>query len=412
MRACLALLALALVACRSRAQRSADASPAQGARVASTFERPDPALVAEGRALVGRFECARCHTIESIARPSEFQDCVGCHRRVKDGSFDARPEHLREWSTNLVDLVDSPSLSHVGARLRSSWIAAFLQDPHDLRPHLRATMPRLAVSDAQARAIAAFLTRDAVEAREDGPGDDPALVARGRTLFAERACVTCHRFDDPARIDRALTEDAAAATPHALAPDLRHTRQRFRRENLARWIREPHVMKPGTAMPTLVHDERDARALAAYVLYAPLREPTRVEAPAMLPVLARRVSWQEVSTAVFARTCRHCHADRDFAFGDGGPGNTGGFGFAPRGIDLSSHNGALSGMLVGAERRSIFAVDDSGMPRIVRALRARQLEEAGQRDPDVRGMPLGHPALSAEQLQLVRSWIAAGRPLE
>jgi cytochrome c2 len=407
-----ALLALALVACRGRAQPAPDASNPPRARGASTFEAPAAPLVAEGRALVGRFECARCHSIESIAPASPFQDCVGCHRRVKDGTFDARPEHLREWSANLVDLVDSPSLSYVGARLRPSWIAAFLQDPHDVRPNLRATMPRLAVSAAQARAIAAFLTRDAVAEGSAPPAEDPALVTRGRALFAERACGGCHRFDDPARIDRAGAQDASAVTPHALAPDLRFTRQRFRSENLARWILDPQRIKPGTAMPALVRDEGDARALAAYVLYAPLREPTRVEAPAMLPVLARRVSWQEVSTAVFARTCRHCHADRDFAFGDGGPGNTGGFGFAPRGLDLSSHNGALSGMLVGAERRSIFAVDDSGLPRIVRALRARQLEEAGQRDPDVRGMPLGHPALSAEQLQLVRSWIAAGRPLE
>jgi mono/diheme cytochrome c family protein len=259
-----ALLALALVACRGRAQPAPDASNPPRARGASTFEAPAAPLVAEGRALVGRFECARCHSIESIAPASPFQDCVGCHRRVKDGTFDARPEHLREWSANLVDLVDSPSLSYVGARLRPSWIAAFLQDPHDVRPNLRATMPRLAVSAAQARAIAAFLTRDAVAEGSAPPAEDPALVTRGRALFAERACGGCHRFDDPARIDRAGAQDASAVTPHALAPDLRFTRQRFRSENLARWILDPQRIKPGTAMPALV-PRRGRRARAGRV---------------------------------------------------------------------------------------------------------------------------------------------------
>jgi hypothetical protein len=62
------------------------------------------------------------------------------------------------------------------------------------------------------------------------------------------------------------------------------------------------------------------------------------------------------------------------------------------------------------ERRSVFETLDDGTPRLVAALLARAAEEAGQPDPRVRGMPLGLPALPPEDIQLVETWIAQGRP--
>jgi hypothetical protein len=63
-----------------------------------------------------------------------------------------------------------------------------------------------------------------------------------------------------------------------------------------------------------------------------------------------------------------------------------------------------------AERKSVFAKTADGTPLLVAALLARQEEEAGAPRADLRGMPLGLPALSAEEVQLVETWIAAGRP--
>lgn len=418
MRSALAIIALSLApsACRPRAASPQRATADASATGPERIEHASPALVAEGRALIERFECNRCHAIEQLTPANEFADCVGCHRRVKDRTFAARPEHLREWNEHLQDLIDAPSLAHVGERLRAPWLRAFLQAPVDLRPHLRATMPRLAIDAHSARAMVAFLTRDAREHDVSPLSNDTATIARGRALFAEKQCGACHVFDDRAPAPR---DAATSITAHVLAPDLRYVRERFRSEQLVRWILTPQQIKPETAMPALVRDEAEARALASYVQFAPLRPRTIVALPPLLAPLDRRVAWDEVNQRVFSQTCRHCHADRDFAFGDGGPGNTGGFGFAPRGIDLASYNGALSGMFDGAladgaqrERRSMFTVDASGLPWIVRAMRARQLEEHGELDPAVRGMPLGHPALSAEQIQLVRTWIASGRPLD
>jgi hypothetical protein len=62
------------------------------------------------------------------------------------------------------------------------------------------------------------------------------------------------------------------------------------------------------------------------------------------------------------------------------------------------------------ERMSVFAKTADGTPLLVASLLARQKEEADEVVPDLRGMPLGLPALSAEQVQLVESWVAQGRP--
>jgi hypothetical protein len=130
-----------------------------------------------------------------------------------------------------------------------------------------------------------------------------------------------------------------------------------------------------------------------------------------LPVLTRRVSFEEVNDKVFMKICRHCHGDADALLGDGGPGNTGGFGFKPRGINFSHYRGVMSGRINDAgERESLFLPLKDGTPRLLGALLARHSEYAGSPNPEVRGMPLGLPPLPAEQIQLVETWITQGRP--
>ena len=56
---------------------------------------------------------------------------------------------------------DVPSLTDLGARLRPGWVMNYLLHPHDLRPNLAQTMPRLDLSVEQARDIATYLTQAA-----------------------------------------------------------------------------------------------------------------------------------------------------------------------------------------------------------------------------------------------------------
>jgi hypothetical protein len=181
--------------------------------------------------------------------------------------------------------------------------------------------------------------------------------------------------------------------------------------DLVAWLLDPGAIKPGTPMPQVPMSPAEARDIAAFVVTAELAPQAPRSAPERLPLLSRRVTYGEVDRRVFRLTCRHCHSEPDYALGDGGPGNTGGFGFKPRGLNLATYEGIAAGYVDDqGERRSVFSRGPDGAPRLVAALLARQAEEAGRADPAVRGMPLGLPAVGPEEIQLVESWIAQGRP--
>jgi cytochrome c2 len=266
-------------------------------------------------------------------------------------------------------------------------------------------MPRLALSPEEARDVAAYLAA----AR---PLPAPAKIQRGdaaagRRLAQSRGCASCHAFSGVSAWASARNTGASVE----LAPDLSHARERLSRETLAAWLENPAALKPDTSMPNLGLTEAERSDLAAFILDVPLK-PNPVMPFTRLPILERRVSYAEVDSRVFSVTCRHCHSNNEVAFGDGGPGYDGGFGFGPRRIDLSSHRGVASGMLDRqGQRRSLFTPAKSGDPRLLAALLVRHSEERGEVEPDLRGMPLGLPPLTAEQIQLVETWIAQGRPL-
>jgi len=393
------LLALLLVGCSCGSGVEAGAS-----------DEPVSAPESEGRQLVRHFECARCHSIPGEAPVEEGHDCVGCHRSIASGSFDAPAAALSDWQAHVLPLTHNPSLSGVGARLRRAWIEQYLLHPRDVRPALVPTMPRLSISPAQAAAIARFLAPgepDPIEGRADARVD-PFDVGRGRRVYRERGCVRCHAFSGAA----VPSPMASAAVEVRLAPDLRFARERVRPDVIEAWILDPRSVDPEALMPATPMPREDAAALVAFVMHTPLTEDAPAPVPARLPVLERPVTWPEVEERVFRRVCWHCHSDPDFGLGDGGPGNEGGFGFEGRGVDLSSYEGTLSGSLDPAgHRQSIFRTDTEGTPHLIELLVARQHEEAGQELPGLRGMPLGMPALSPEDIRLVETWIAQGRPM-
>jgi cytochrome c2 len=372
-------------------------------------EAPFTGDAEHGRALVARFECQRCHEGTGVAPASAERRCVGCHEDILAGRFSAPSAVVARWREHLGMMRATPSLSAMGARFRPAWIASFLLAPHDLRPGLPASMPRLPITSDEARDVAAYLTRDPMShpAFDAASGD----VTRGRALFEAKACGACHAFTGAGVASSAPVEGAAASGPAELAPDLRFARERLRPEAVVAWLRDPAALKPGTPMPRIPLEPDEARDLAAFVLRSELAAVPVKPMPERLPVLERRVSFDEVYERVLRRTCRHCHAEADKALGDGGPGNTGGFGFKPRGLALERYEAVAAGYVDDhGVRQSVFSPMPDGTPRLVAVLRARQAEEAGHPDPALRGMPLGFPALTPEELQLVESWVAQGRP--
>jgi cytochrome c5 len=406
-----ALLVLSLSAC------GRDGAPGAGESLAASRVVPVRAAAgdaARGVALVQKLECNRCHADLGAEKPALEKNCTGCHNQILDGKLDADSEDLERWQRRIHHFVTLPSLARAGERFRSSWLERYLTNPHDLRPGLEETMPRLQLSPEQARDIAASIApRDASE--PERPAGD---AARGRTLLEQKGCGTCHRMTGVRELVASPVPVAIAESRLTkairLAPDLALARERLLPGYVERWLAKPSAVDPDALMPDIPLTQAEARDIAAYVLTAPLAAPPLGSKKAFqrLPLLARPVRFGELKERVFRDSCWHCHADPDYAIGDGGPGNSGGFGFAGKRINLAEHETVLAGYVdESGKRKSLFTSGANGENHLVEALLARHAEEAGAPVPGVRGMPLGLPALPAEEIQLVESWIAQGRPL-
>ncbi|MEZ4439903.1 MAG: c-type cytochrome [Polyangiaceae bacterium] len=371
---------------------------------------------AHGRELVARFECVRCHEGTDVEPPVDLagvsqldaKHCFKCHQDVMTGALDHMPK-AAQYKRNVAALTAAPSLTAIGSRLRYDWIVGYLLNPEDLRPNLGPSMPRLPLTKQDARDVATYLAGlthgKAPSATELG---DPQ---RGRATFEAKECQTCHRMSGAGLAPAGKGEGQELREAVMLAPDLSHTRQRFQPEALVAWIRNPIAHKPDTKMPETPMTAEEAADIAAFLLRGRLETPPTAP-PVELPArLERPVSYDEVATRVFDKTCRHCHGDPDAALGDGGPGNTGGFGYPGRRLQLTSYERLLAGSVDDdGKRQSVFRQDDDGRPYLVRALLARHEEIAGRPDPKVVGMPLGLPPVPLEDIALLDSWIAQGRP--
>jgi cytochrome c1 len=89
----------------------------------------------------------------------------------------------------------------------------------------------------------------------------PPDAERGRLALQQHACVTCHVIPGLSGADVHVGPPLAGlARRERIAGVLSNTP-----EELARWIRDPQAVKPGTAMPTLGVPESTARDIAAYL---------------------------------------------------------------------------------------------------------------------------------------------------
>jgi cytochrome c2 len=389
---------------------NASTSSSAVARTRRWFDNEPAGDPTAGKQLVAKFECQRCHDGTGHAAIPNERHCVACHRDVIGGKFSHKPDNER-WQKNVAHLTEVPSLADMGKRYRHGWLVRYLVDPYDLRPNLVPTMPRLPISREQARDIASYLTRD----RDEAPAVTLAAndAAAGRKLLETKGCATCHAFERVAALPDATKIRPRSETRKALllAPDLGHVRDMLPPAQLVRWLQNPRKVKPDTLMPDMSMTEAEAKQVAAYLVHSELGPAKAHAIPAALPLLKRKVRYAEVAEKVIDVTCRHCHGNPDVALGDGGPGHSGGFGFPPLKLDLSSYRDIASGYVdAKGERHSVFEKLDDGQPRIVAALWARHAELAGKPVDGLRGMPLGLPPLPAEQIQLIASWVAQGRP--
>jgi ubiquinol-cytochrome c reductase cytochrome b subunit len=188
--------------------------------------RPRPELVAEGQRLYEALRCDACHG-----------------------------EPVREEAPGI-----PPRLGLEGSRVRESWLVAYLREPHPMRyarQGVRATvrMPDHALTEAEARALAAFLmTRRDTTLVPPYPWTSTvpdSVVAAGERLFRDYACSGCH---------------ALAGEGSRVGPDLGDAGARLQPAYVAALLRDPKAVVPGTPMPGFRLWEEEIRALVAYLM--------------------------------------------------------------------------------------------------------------------------------------------------
>jgi cytochrome c2 len=370
----------------------------------------------EGRRALQRYGCASCHQVPGV-RASRQANCVACHQEVV-----ARPQSGLGRAPHVEHYLHAPDLRRITRRLREDYLLSFVRDPHDVRPRLEETMPRLPVSDADAQLIVAYLRESAGPVTvPSSPAPSRANVARGRQVFDRSGCATCHEVGN---LDFGIHIPPEAlmgmGRPAYEAPNLRFARDRLHPDVALQWILNPRAIDPETQMPHPELSREDAIAVRDFVFLTELGSPVappRGASFADLNVPSRRVRFAEVRR-IFQRSCIHCHAHTN------GQETSGVFGFAPSQLDLSSVEGVRAGTaLADGTRRSVIAPDASGVPPLVARLLRRHAESARdlttpRHDPlfavsrehptEAVGMPLGLPPVPASDIATIAAWIAQG----
>jgi len=131
--------------------------------------------------------------------------------------------------------------------------------------------------------------------------NDEAVVTgeqlrHGHALFVERRCARCHDYDE-----LRVTESAYLELDRA-GPDLRRVASRARVGWLARWMRDPHEVRPDATMPKMPLSASDADDVAVYL----------GELGAPLPALSFTKEQREAGATRFRELgCVACHTRTD-----------------------------------------------------------------------------------------------------
>jgi len=177
-------------------------------------------------------------------------NCIGCHqigigqRSVLMGL----PQYQGENKQNL-----PPVLTSEGARVSPDWLKAFLANPaqsttdvnrNGVRSYLQVRMPTFFLSDDEIRTLVSFFQAMSSQPQPYIPQKiEPITTAEkemARDLFTSSAapCLKCHATGDPGH------------DKNAIAPNFLFARERLQPGWTERWITNPALIAPGTAMPS------------------------------------------------------------------------------------------------------------------------------------------------------------------
>ena len=228
-----------------------------------------------------RFGCTICHGGQGEAtdfrnaahrpipnwsdpmRPPELMEanCGTCHRERRPSQA-FWLERGREVIANAgciachdvpgfaLDDLRAPRLESVGYKVRPDWLRKWLADPKGYL--LQARMPNFRLEAAEIEGLTAFLLAQRETAPLDSAGIDwsKADPDRGRTVFGEARCVTCH------------TIEGRGGT---MGPELTTVGSKVGRDWLFGFIKDPAHDQPGTLMLRYRFTDEQIRDVVAYL---------------------------------------------------------------------------------------------------------------------------------------------------
>lgn len=391
--------------------------------------------ISEGRAVLEKHQCRRCHEIDDLPDPARPDHCTSCHVFIDGLTPDDKlyisiserygEEVLQRYQHNIRHLKQVPSLTGLGARVRADWIESFLEAPTDLRPALEASMIRTNLTDDERTAVARYFAAvgkapdphaEGWRAPEPPPAPSAEAMKAAESLFIGKACASCHTVGNvPLGISAEQLLSASAAT--ALAPNLRFVRDRMTPEATASWIRDPSAMKPGTTMPNMGLSQDEAEQLTAWLFHVDpqLLPMPEVVVPALPDASHAAGTWADAKEESLGDVCVHCHMNDHEK--DAGPGNLGGLGYTGVGLSMRTYEALVAGY---SGKSALTA--PSGTPPLLDVMLRRKAENLRDFVPPLQdhvrppypegplGMPMGLPALSDDEIAAVAAWIAKDCP--
>ena len=178
-------------------------------------------------------------------------NCMGCHKVhvAQNTVFDTMTRYEDpDWKDQ-----KPPTLIGEGARVNPDWLMRFLNNPalsetdtnrDGVRQYLKARMPTFSFSDGEIRKLVRFFEALSAQAQPFIPERVEPVTDQERTmarqLFSSEGapCLKCHMTGDPAHDSRAT------------APNFTVAKERLKPGWVKRWMLDPALMSPGTAMPS------------------------------------------------------------------------------------------------------------------------------------------------------------------
>jgi cytochrome c1 len=205
--------------------------------------------IVEGWWVVRKYNCMGCHKVH-VGQTTIFDTMA----RYQDPDWkDQRP----------------PTLVGEGARVNPEWLMRFLNNPalsdtdtnrDSVRQYLKARMPTFSFSDGEIRKLVRFFeamssqAEPFIQTKTEPLTDSERTMARQLFTSEGAPCLKCHMTGDP-------KHDAKAT-----APNFTVARDRLRPGWTKRWMLDPAMMSPGTAMPSgLFRHEEDRWVFAGPV---------------------------------------------------------------------------------------------------------------------------------------------------